>query len=436
MPKSKGTAHLLLSGMDKTFLHWKAEHPLLFITVLLIIGNLCGAQISFFQNINSIVVPLFLIGLSWIIYIMIRLHIKSTLLCGVTIYLIMLTWGLSIFLLSKQYDVFRIDYPETYIIRLRSWLIFKINQTIVHKEANAYAQAMLLGVKGEMDKNLLKAYANLGIIHIIAISGMHLEIIFGYLSQITKWLPRKRFFLRIELIFILTGIWTYTCMAFASPSVVRASLFFSLYLIGKFFNLHQYTLNSIAAGIFIVLLFDAHALSHIGLQLSYAAVIGIHLFHPLIQKMNAMDNSILKYLWSNLSITIAAGLTTTPILVYHFHQASTLVILSNFLMVPLSNILLSALILLILTPNYFSVAKWLGTIIERYILWINETVTHLYGQSKYQAPTFNVNMQGLIIYFGYLLLLYLWVYKKRPSYLFYMLALSSLLILIKLFSKG
>jgi competence protein ComEC len=385
-------------------------------------------------NFKSNNLSIFIFLLTVIVLFLLQTNKNSNWQHGFLICTIIILWGVNIAILTKQYALLSIPYPEAFIKTIRFSIIQKLNQTIPQKAANAFAQAMLIGVKGEMDKSIIKAYTQLGIIHIIAISGMHLDIIYQYLAQFTKWLPRKVFFRWLEFFMLLLGIWAYTFVAFASPSIVRASVFFTIYLIGQMFNLHQYTLNSIAAGLLVVLLFDHSSISQIGLQLSYAAVIGIHLFYPLLYDLNKMDNPILNFCWSNLSITIAAQIPTLPILIYHFHQVSGLVIISNFIMVPLSSILLYVLLMLLLTPNYFNLPILLGKAIQAYMNWLNQIVSLVYQLSPYEAPLFQMSKWGLCIYYVYMLLIYLWILKKQASILFVTILIATIQICLKLLS--
>jgi competence protein ComEC len=92
---------------------------------------------------------------------------------------------------------------DHFISYCRNGLIEKINKTIISKEANGFALALLIGVKMDMNKALVNAYTQLGIIHIIAISGMHLDILFKSLMKITNQFPKKRAFQLLEIIIIL-----------------------------------------------------------------------------------------------------------------------------------------------------------------------------------------------------------------------------------------
>ena len=353
---------------------------------------------------------------------------------GIIVLMILLSWGGSLYLATQKQDLFNIPYSHAIINEARQWMILKINKSITENDANGFAQALLMGVKADINKDILKAYTQLGIIHIIAISGMHLDILFKNALFITRWLPRKKFWLVMELILILSAVWMYTFIAYASPSVVRASLFFSIYFIGTFLNQPKYTLNCIAAGLFIILFFDIHSIHHIGLQLSYAAVIGIHLFYPLFDEMLPMDNIILKWMWRNLCVSFAAQLTTLPILLFHFHQISTLVLISNFIMVPLSTILLYAIFLLMMAPHQMHISAYLGKWIQHYIQWLNQGVLYFYEQAI--GNPFIIQMSALQVagYYAGLFLVYLWLYQRQAKYLTYMMVILTVFSLIKLFS--
>jgi competence protein ComEC len=262
---------------------------------------------------------------------------------------------------------------------------------------------------------------------------MHLDLIFKNLVFVTGHLPRKIFWRLLELAIILITVWIYTFIAFASPSVVRASIFFSLFFVGTFLNQPKYTLNCIAGGILVILFFDLHSIYHIGLQLSYAAVIGIHLFYRIFYKMLPMDNPILNWIWGNLCITLSAQMTTLPILLYHFHQTSPLVLISNFMMVPLSTLLLYALIGLVILPNPVNFSMHLGGLIQSYINFLNRVVLSFH-QNPIGTPLL-IQMSGRMVvsYYLGLLFVYLWLYKRKAKYLFYSLVLITLVSLIKLF---
>ena len=419
--------------MEKSLSHWKAEHPLLFISISISIGYLIANKYGYHHTSSNTTIAFFIVGISMGALLYLPLLPLKKWQQGVVILFILVSWGNVIYLTTQQQNLMWLPYPNGIISHIRIWMIQKIDRHIMDNEASGFAKALLIGVKSDVDKNIIKAYTQLGIIHIIAISGMHLDIIFKNLVFVTGHLPRKLFWRLLELTIVLITVWIYTFIAFASPSVVRASIFFSLFFVGTFLNQPKYTLNCIAGGILVILFFDIHSIYHIGLQLSYAAVIGIHLFYRIFYKMLPMDNPILNWMWSNLCITLSAQLTTLPILLYHFHQTSPLVLISNFMMVPLSTLLLYALIGLVILPNPVNFSMHLGGLIQSYINFLNRVVLSFH-QNPIGTPLL-IQMSGRMVvgYYLWLLFVYLWLYKRKAKYLFYSLVIITLVSLIKLF---
>ena len=418
--------------MEKSNSHWKAANPLLFISATLLIGVVLGSL--FFNQVNKPVDAIVIICIG-IILLRGSLFFSIPKWCnGILVLSILMSWGVAIYFATQEKNLIHIPYPVDWVVYCRNWVVQKINATIVSKEANGFALALVLGVKSDLNKQLLQAYSQLGIIHIVAISGMHLEIIFKNLTRITSLLPRKKIFLFIELLLVLGGVWLYTLMAFSSPSIVRASVFFSIYFIGKYFQQSSFTLNTIAGGVLLLLLFDVKNLENLGLQLSYAAVVGIHLFYPLFNKMLPMDNPILAFLWSNLCLSFAAQLTALPILVYHFHQMASMVLVSNFVMVPLSNVLLYSLVILLASPTVFGLSNLLGKWIQQYILWMNACLLNLNSWPISNSFQLHFDKVQMVLYFVGLWLIYRWLSKRQTYYLFQLLILLTGYQILKLFS--
>ena len=196
----------------------------------------------------------------------------------------------------------------------------------------------------------------------------------------------------------------------------------------------SFMLNTIAGGILIVILFDNDKVSNIGLQLSYSAVIGIHLFYKPMYNLLVLDNPIIQFLWSNCCISLAAQVSTLPILAFHFHQVASWVLVSNFIMVPLSNLILYGLGILLMLPQSFSVAQFWGNIIEKYILFFNDLVVNWFKETNAGNRIIEMRQFDILLYYGTLLFLYLWLYLKQNSFLLWVLGCICLHEVMKLFS--
>ena len=171
---------------------------------------------------------------------------------------------------------------------------------------------------------------------------------------------------------------------------------------------------------------------HIGLQLSYAAVIGIHLFYKILYTSIDIDNPIIQFLWSNCCVSLAAQLTTFPILLLHFHQVASWVLVSNFIMVPLSNLILYGLAIILILPK--GLAIYVGILVAKYIQFFNQFVQHWFLNTKAGTLQITMNTIQVLGFYLILLLVYLWIYQKKSSYLLAVLGLITCYTVLKLFS--
>jgi competence protein ComEC len=321
-----------------------------------------------------------------------------------------------------------------WVVATRQYFFAKIDHAFVDTESNAFAKSLLFGTKSDMSPTLKTAYQQLGILHIIAISGMHLDVLFKLLEKCTNWLPNKNWARWSKLITLLLIAWSYTLIADAGPSVVRASLFFSILLIGRFFHFNIFSLNTISIGILFVILYNSQIMTGIGLQLSYAAVVGIHFFYKPLLAFVPLDNRLLQAAWSNLAISIAAQLTTLPIILYYFHSSSSLSIIGNFLFVPISSLLLYALLVLMVLPNidfiHGSIAQGIGW----YIKNMNDSIRLLFQYFQIKERFYDLGIAGLSYYYFCLFVCSYWLLNKSPKSILLLLLGTSLYSIIKLFS--
>ena len=266
--------------------------------------------------------------------------------------------------------------------RLMGWIINQrnrikeiINVTIVQVRERQIAQALFIGIKNELDMETKQAYAAAGAMHVLAVSGLHVGIVYMIIAFCLK--PVKRFPLG-SLVFVGGGIvslWLYAMLTGLSPSVMRAATMFSLIAL-KDFNLKSSNIyNSLGIAAFVLLLYDPNFIYSVGFQLSFIAVFGIVYFYPRIYPVFIVNNWLLDKIWSITAISIAAQLSTFPLTVYYFHQFPTYFFISNLFVIPGATILLIAG-LPMLTVGLFSLelAKILGIVVEKIIYFMNAGV--------------------------------------------------------------
>jgi competence protein ComEC len=184
----------------------------------------------------------------------------------------------------------------------------------------------------------------------------------------------------------------------------------------------------------LVLLYNSKIISGIGLQLSYAAVLGIHFFYKPLLQLVPMDNPFLQIVWSNLAISIAAQLTTLPIVLYNFHTSSSLSIIGNFLFVPLSSILLYGLLVLMVLPKIAFIQEIIAKGIGWYIETMNRSIGLFFQFFQLENRQYNLGIAGLIFYYFCLFVGFYWLLNRTPKSLLLLLFGTCLYSIIKLFS--
>ena len=240
------------------------------------------------------------------------------------------------------------------------------------------AEALLIGYKEDLNKELVQAYTNTGIVHIIAISGLHLAMLYGILEWMFGFLPVKKNS-KVKILPILILLWLFALLTGASASVLRSAVMLSCILIGKNFFKTATVYNSLAASAFLLLCYNPYFLWDVGFQLSYFAVFGIVWLQQPIYRSWYIKNWLGQQAWKAMSVTLAAQLITLPICLYYFHQFPTTFIISNFIALPLSGAALYIGVILFLFSWFPFVAKLAGYLLYASIWCINFGVEKING---------------------------------------------------------
>lgn len=284
-----------------------------------------------------------------------------------------------------------------------SWLTRQLNQcrhfllTTIHrylpdKQAAGLAAALLMGYRADIDRELLNAYVQTGIVHIIAISGMHLAMIYGLLYLLLSKLGNGRYGRVLRAVIILGVLWLFTLLAGGAPSILRSAVMFSLIITGETFYKRHNACNNLAASAFLLLVINPFYLWDIGFQLSYAAVFGVVLFYKHIYGIVTWQNRLLNHLWQLMAVTLAAQVFTLPVLLFHFHQFPVFFLLANLVAVPLSGLILYLGMLVLVFCWWPFVAALAGRCAVGLITIMNAFVKHIQQlpAALIQEVSFNV----------------------------------------------
>lgn len=223
-----------------------------------------------------------------------------------------------------------------YFEQAQAYFSAKLSELIPDDKLAGIAQAMFVGDKSGLEEESRDIFARVGASHILAISGLHIGMIYLLLSwflQHLHLLPQGK---RIKNLLILTILLCYMCLTGASPAVIRAVCMYGFILLFKICYQRYHILNVLAVSAFVQLMWDTSIVFNIGFQLSYVAVTGIVILFPLFEKMFPADHIFLQKLYACMGVTICATLSTSPLIMIYFGQFPTYFLLTNLLITVLT----------------------------------------------------------------------------------------------------
>ena len=263
---------------------------------------------------------------------------------------------------------------ENIINKIREYCYDAIVNHIDNEDIKGFILAMTIGNKEYLTQKIKKLYSETGVIHILAVSGLHIGILFALINfLLSLFLSNKEKSRIIKYSIIIICLIGYTILTGGSPSNVRATLMFSLYLISQLLHRPNNIQNSILISALFILLWSTDNLYSIGFQLSYLAVLGIIIFYKKIYELIYCKNKIMRFIWSITAMSISTQLTTFPIAIYYFHQFPVYFILANLVIIPISGILFTSGLLLIITYPF----DFLNFIISKFSIFLITMANHI-----------------------------------------------------------
>ncbi len=295
-------------------------------------------------------------------------------------YLLQKGYSGQIFGSSWQWSLLKTSREGSSLIReWRSYLLREIESWQWAEESEGVFKALILGYKKDLGKELKADFAAAGAMHLLAVSGLHVGIIYLLLSYVLMAFAYFRRLQLIRSIILIAGIWLYALISGASPSVLRSATMFSI--MAAVYNLERpgSSFRAVFLSAFVLLMFHAGWLFNLGFQLSYSALLGILIWQPKIERL--LKSRFKLVVWFNklLSVSLAAQIGTLPLALYYFNQFPTYFWLSNILMIPLVTVLMYAGFILLLlgqSENLGFLYQALEQLLSL-LIYINEEIASL-----------------------------------------------------------
>lgn len=291
--------------------------------------------------------------------------------------------------------------------------------------------ALTLGYKRDLDPETKRVFASAGAMHVLAVSGLHVGIVYLILNILFGFLRRQKNGRIIFVVLVIFALWFFAFLTGLSPSVSRAATMFTFVVVGRNIGRQTNIYNTLAASAFFLLLVNPNNLFEVGFQLSYAAVFGIVFLQPRFEKLLNIRYKIPLYFWKLLTVSVAAQIATFPISVYYFNQFPVFFWISNLFVIPAVVLLIPSGMLLLA----FHSVSFLSNIISAFINVVLGAV--------YTGLRFVDNLPGSIIKFSLLptelifliatiLFLFVFIESRRNNY-FKMALFMFLLVFVSVF---
>jgi len=276
-----------------------------------------------------------------------------------------------------------------WFLRQRHQLLQRYRQLQLDEEQYAVLAAMTLGDKSALAQTGARAtrdtYSITGASHVLALSGLHLGIIYMLLSLLT--LGRRLRFL-VQTLTVLS-LWAFAFLVGLSPSVVRSATMLTVFALLSLSYRQRMSVNALLFTGMAMLMVSPLTLFDVGFQLSFTAVLSILLWMPLLQQLPQwclphrqpsvalsapflLRHPLLRWAWGMVAVSLAAQLGTAPLITYYFGRFPTYFLLTNFIVVPAATCILYGALLILLWP-WPPLVKVLSWVLEV----LNGTLSHI-----------------------------------------------------------
>ncbi|MFN4082604.1 MAG: ComEC/Rec2 family competence protein [Bacteroidia bacterium] len=296
---------------------------------------------------------------------------------------------------------------------VQAYIKENLSKYVVTKSEVGVAQALLYGYDNDIDPDILKAYSNTGTLHVLAVSGMHVGVIYLVLGMLLRPLDNRKKLKWIKYPILLGFVWSYSILCGLSPSILRATVMISFFTVAEIINRRGNSYNTLAASAFLLVCINTNIIANVGFQLSYLAVLGIITVNPVLYRQLSFDTKIGDGIWKIVSVSIAAQFATFPIGMLYFHQFPVYFLFSNLLIIPLTTLIIySGILLMVFSPIPFA-GETMGFVVKHLIALTNFLVSSVEKMPYAYISGISISViQTIIIY---LICAFVFAYFLKPS---------------------
>lgn len=286
------------------------------------------------------------------------------------------------------------------MLRLSLWrkaLIRHYSEMELGTNELAVISALTLGDKTMINKDLRDDYSVSGGMHVLALSGLHLGIIYYMLTLLANRLllfitdmRKRQVLIMVNNIGVLVAIWMFVFLVGMPSSVLRAAVMLSICSLAALQHRQPLTLNSLSLAAIVLLVANPLNLYDAGFQMSFMAVLAIVLFYrPLYDLFPPLLPPLGRWVAQMTCVSIAAQIGVAPLVMLYFHRFSCYFLLANFIVIPCVTVVLYLAVFMficIFLPSVFEVCAHLMALIIGAMNRLLDLITRLPGASIEDIP--------------------------------------------------
>ena len=259
-------------------------------------------------------------------------------------------------------------------------LLFRIDNSSLQPQNKAILKGIILADRTEIDQEIINDFSKTGLIHILAISGSHMAIIFLMILFVLNPIFSVKY-RNIPIYISLAAIWGFAIFIDYGNSVVRSCIMITVYYIMIFLQRKPNLLHSLALAGMMILSIDTQQLFDVGFQLSFLAVFGIFwLYKPITNHYKPLKNRAIRFILNTFSLSLAAQLTTLPLILFYFHQFSIMSVFINVVSIMVSqgfiifSFIISILFGIEFTPDWLlEIYDWCASFFLNMVAFFSKT---------------------------------------------------------------
>ncbi|MFT7084241.1 MAG: competence protein ComEC [Nonlabens sp.] len=305
----------------------------------------------------------------------------------------------------------------SFLLNIRNNILNKLASSSLNEKPRGMIEALVLGQRQNVDPELTKSFRDAGVIHILALSGLHVGIILLILKFLTRRILRLKYGRWIQSAVLIILLWSFALLTGMSPSIMRAVTMFSFVAVGMNLKRKGSVYHGLTLSAFVLLIYDPRLLFQVGFQLSYTAVFSIVLIQPVLSGLWTWRHKVKDFFWSIFTVTFAAQIGVAGVSLFYFHQFPGLFILGNMLLLPLLPWIIGSALLLIVLLLIGVPTDWLASSLNVILEFIIETVAKISSLDAFIIREVHISFwEAVLIYIAlFSLILFLLPYFKRSK---------------------